>query len=172
MNNFSNEGLPEIIKEKKDIVGLEIGVERGYSALHLLKSCSVKKIYIIDPYLPYYDSGSNHVCDEVCQEKNKSICLEVLSEFDNFELIEKKSEDVVDLFEDESFDYIFIDGLHTYEQCSKDINNYYSKLKVGGIFSGHDYIYCDGVNKAVNEFAEKNNKTISNCKNDVWYWEK
>jgi len=42
---------------------------------------------------------------------------------------------------DESLDFLFIDGDHRYNQISKDINNYYPKVKKGGIICGHD---CEG----------------------------
>ena len=70
----------------------------------------------------------------------------------------------------DEYDFIFIDGLHSYEQVLKDCKNYYSKIKTGGIFSGHDYNTIEGVNRAVNEFAFSVGKTIKQTKNDVWYW--
>ena len=69
-----------------------------------------------------------------------------------------------------TFDFIFIDGLHTYEQLTKDCHNYYSILKHEGIFSGHDYNAIAEVRKAVNEFAELKHKQISFTNWDVWYW--
>jgi hypothetical protein len=81
------------------------------------------------------------------------------------------SDNIVDQFEDNSLDFIFIDGLHTYEQVLKDCRNYYSKVKNGGLFSGHDYRVIDAVNKAVNEFSsEVNINQIYETQVDVWYW--
>lgn len=169
---YSNQDIPNLLKGRKNLIGLEIGVERGYSAYHVLKNCNFTKLYLIDPYLPYADSDSSHYCDRICQINNKNHCLNLLKEFKNFELIEENSDNAFNLILDESLDYIFIDGLHTYEQCSKDIKNYYPKLKKGGLFSGHDFNYCEGVNKSVNEFAKLIEKNILLCNNDVWYWEK
>ena len=70
------------------------------------------------------------------------------------------------------FDFIFIDGLHTYEQLTKDCHNYYSKVKTGGIFSGHDYQTIPGVNKAVCEFAPTKTDNVLTTECDVWYWYK
>jgi predicted O-methyltransferase YrrM len=66
------------------------------------------------------------------------------------------SEEASKLFDDESFDFIFIDAEHLYENVKQDLNNWYPKLKKGGIFAGHDY--REGVQKAVDEFFE--NKKI------------
>ena len=74
--------------------------------------------------------------------------------------------------DDVKFDIIFIDGLHEYGQLTKDCNNYYSKLKEGGIFAGHDYNAIPGVRQAADEFAAKVGKTIQITECDVWYWVK
>ena len=38
-----------------------------------------------------------------------------------------------------TFDFIYIDGLHTYEQIKKDISNYLPLLKPNCLIGGHDY---------------------------------
>jgi predicted O-methyltransferase YrrM len=80
------------------------------------------------------------------------------------------SDNMVNHFEDDSLDFIFIDGLHTYEQVKIDCENYFSKVKSGGVFAGHDYNVIEGVNRAVNEFAAKHGAEVQTCPNDVWYW--
>lgn len=69
------------------------------------------------------------------------------------------------MFEDDYFDFIYIDADHTYEAVKSDLESWYPKLKKGGIMSGHDYVEVTtsvpfGVVQAVNEFLKKNN--ISN----------
>lgn len=49
------------------------------------------------------------------------------------------SENVVDNFEEEEFDFIFVDGPHTYKNVATDIVNYTPKLKTGGLLIGHDF---------------------------------
>lgn len=66
--------------------------------------------------------------------------------------------------------FIFIDGLHTYEQVLIDCKNFYSKVKVGGIFAGHDYNTIYDVRRAVDEFAKLQNKDIIQIPTDAWYW--
>lgn len=59
-------------------------------------------------------------------------------------------------FNDKFFDFIYIDGLHTYDGVCSDIKNYLNKLKCGKTLAGHDYQY-DPVKTAVNEsLGEKN----------------
>jgi hypothetical protein len=52
----------------------------------------------------------------------------------------------------EPVDFVYIDGMHTYEQCKKDIINYLPLVKETGVIGGHDYSPSwTGVVKAVNE---------------------
>lgn len=40
--------------------------------------------------------------------------------------------------EDNTFDAVFIDANHSYEYVKKDLENYYKKVKIGGIIALHD----------------------------------
>ena len=82
------------------------------------------------------------------------------------------SDAAVNNFENESLDFVWIDGLHQYNQVLKDCRNYWPKLKKGGLFCGHDYKVIPGVNKAVDEFAAEINVTVLTTIKDVWYWYK
>ncbi len=62
------------------------------------------------------------------------------------------SPSVAPRFEDASLDMIFIDGDHSTAGCLADLNAWYSKLKPGGIFLGHD-CYSE-VREAVETFMK------------------
>jgi hypothetical protein len=47
--------------------------------------------------------------------------------------------DAVKDFKDESLDFAFIDGNHSFEYVINDIAEWSKKVRVGGIISGHDY---------------------------------
>ena len=121
---------------------LEIGTHKGESTALVASSGQVKNIVTID-VKDYEKIGLYH-------------------EFDNIEFMLGHSDDLVDRFEDESFDMIYIDGDHTYEQVCKDIDNYLPKVKNGGFIGGHDY--HDGawpeVVRAVNERLESPTMTF------------
>ena len=75
------------------------------------------------------------------------------------------SASAVTLFPRESVDWVFIDGCHAYEQVKSDITLWKSRLKQGGLLSGHDYVSdCPGVMKAVNELCEQ----VTFC-DKIWY---
>ena len=64
--------------------------------------------------------------------------------------------------EDNSLDFVYVDGDHSYECVYQDLRLYYKKLRKGGILAGDDYFWgiFEGmpVRRAVSEFA--NNKGI------------
>jgi len=120
----------------------EIGAWKGESAV--IASKYFKKITSIDPYL---GKEMKIVLEDYYKNtKNTPGCT----------LIQEKSDDAVDLFDDESIDILYIDGNHEYEYVKDDFINYHDKVKTGGIIAGHDYTNSwPGVKKAVDEMLEK-----------------
>jgi predicted O-methyltransferase YrrM len=63
-------------------------------------------------------------------------------------------------FSDESLDWVYIDGDHSYEAVKRDLEAYYRVVKPGGFIAGDDYgaangWFGDGVTRAVDEFAAR-----------------
>mmetsp|Transcript_9089 Transcript_9089/g.21889 ORF Transcript_9089/g.21889 Transcript_9089/m.21889 type:complete len:301 (+) Transcript_9089:199-1101(+) len=54
---------------------------------------------------------------------------------------------------DNGFDFIYLDGMHTYKYVRRELEHYWRKVRPGGILAGHDY--CD--------FAEKPHTPCSGC---------
>lgn len=98
---------------------LEIGTHKGEGILLVAASGFFKNISTIDVW--------NHGR------------IESLKNFDNITYYIGSSDDCLDDFEDGSLDVVYIDGDHSYEQVSKDIQNYLPKLKDKGFMAGHDY---------------------------------
>ena len=63
-------------------------------------------------------------------------------------------------FENDFFDFVFIDASHEYEDIKNDIDTWYPKVRYGGILAGHDYGWFY-VKKAVDEFIANKNIEIS-----------
>ena len=68
------------------------------------------------------------------------------------------SVEAAELYEDNSLDVVFLDGCHEYECVREDLPAWYPKVKSGGWFAGHDYIWRHTdplgppVKRAVDEF--------------------
>lgn len=160
------EDIPSIIADFKSPVGIEIGTAEGHTTEYLLSTIPDLTLYGVDPYPDYIDWDGNMPA----AESNKSQHAKKVKPFiDRYNHVFETSDDAAERFEDESMDFIFIDGLHTYDQVSKDCKNYWPKVKSGGILIGHDFARIEGVNKAVTEFAESIDKPIFNARQDLWY---
>lgn len=66
--------------------------------------------------------------------------------------IRARSEETFWSFNDESISFVFLDGDHRYPAVRNDLENWWTKIKPGGILGGHDLQY-DGVLRAVNQFS-------------------
>ena len=52
----------------------------------------------------------------------------------------------LEIKEDESLDFVYIDANHAYDWVVQDIELWYPKVKKGGILWGHDYLGMDWSN--------------------------
>jgi predicted O-methyltransferase YrrM len=166
----SGHGLGDLIRNLVNPVAVEIGCSEGDTTEWLLQCNPTLKITSIDPYVNYVDWNGNVLNDR--QEFYEKTMRRLEPYGDRFTMIRDFSDNVYTQIADGSLDLLFIDGLHTYPQVLQDCFNYYSKVKSGGIFSGHDYRVIVGVNKAVKEFAALQKKDILETECDVWYWYK
>ena len=164
------EDIPKLIEHIKEPVGIEIGTAEGFTTTYLLNTVKDLTLIGVDPYEDYEDWDGRLINNT---EIGYQQLLNKTEKYNgSYNHIRLNSDQAVDLIEDASMDFIFIDGLHTYDQVLKDCKNYYPKLKQGGIFIGHDYTKIDDVHKAVTEFATEINKPIATANQDLWYWVK
>jgi len=70
----------------------------------------------------------------------------------NLNIIErkKKSDELANEYDNNTFDMIYIDADHSYESTKNNILKWFNKIKNRGIVCGHDY-HMDEVKKAVDE---------------------
>ena len=161
--------VTHLFQQQETIVGLEIGVASGWTMNHFLQNLSNLQLTGIDPYVDYMDGNI-----KIAQEMLDAQYLAAQDNISDFaprgKILRGYSRDFVNSFEDKSLDYIFIDGDHSYEGALRDCELFFPKIKSNGIFAGHDWSF-DGVQKAVNEFKDKNGSpNIRMVKEDVWYW--
>jgi hypothetical protein len=140
----------------KGLIGAEIGVERGKFSARIMES-EAEKLYCIDIWSSY-GSYRKHVSTELYDEIYADAQNRLKNK--NVEFIKAFSSDAVKQFKDESLSFIYLDSAHDYDSVARDLQEWWPKLKSGGIFSGHDYTDKRkdfGVIKAVNEFCIENN---------------
>lgn len=162
--------LPAILKSlnlSENPIGIEIGVDKGATSEYLIQNIPGLTLYGVDPYVDYQDWWGWVAWAEQAYQQMRTRLQPYENQFILHRMI---SDDAAKLFADETVDFVFVDGLHTYEQVTLDCQNYYSKVKKGGFFGGHDYTSVEGVGRAAREFAASIGKEIQNCDQDVWYW--
>ena len=156
-------------------VGAEIGVDRGLYAEELSKTNPGVKLFCIDPWKTYSDYDDFK--DQRILDINYKNTIKRLSPY-NCEIIKKSSVGAIKDFENESLDFVYIDGNHAYDYALKDIRIWSPKVRTGGIVSGHDYIWRNhrrdrfDVQKAVDLYVKENNKKLFMFKPSSWFFVK
>lgn len=135
---------------------VEIGVLQGKSLLYIAKKLlPINATAVgVDVFGTKTTWETNNVPDKIVSKAWVEDMLRA-EKVKNFELIEADSAEAATRFKDESIDAVFIDGCHNYEWVTKDLENYYPKVKTGGIVAGHDYAEGSDVQRALDAFCKK-----------------
>lgn len=137
-------------KNRDDLKMIEIGSHMGESTGLFAATQVFDEIHAIDPHngVEEFNDISGWTWEEVQQEFFNNIrhFTDIIHYHRDF------SYNIVDGFSDGYFDFIYVDGEHTYEGAKRDITQFLPKLKPGGIMAGHDYVAeWAGVQSAVVE---------------------
>lgn len=153
---------------------VELGTGFGTTVCMLAQHCSnIKKIYTVDPYLPYTTSwvGDNIPFGEK-EIDNARVIAKHNIQFSGFkekiELIELESSHALSMFNNESIDLFFYDATQTKKIAYEDIKKWYKKIKTNGIISGHCWKFLqDEILKFKNNTDPE---SILSIYDDVWAW--
>lgn len=160
----------ELLKDKKDLVGAEIGVFRGEHAKQLLENLDIKKLYLVDLYkcYPQYEASAEILGG--LGKARKEAKKELEEHMSKIAWLIERSETAVKKFSDGGLDFVYIDGNHAYRFVKQDVGLWSKKVKKGGLVGGHDYDERHGVIPAVTDFAVKNKVDIQTAGIEWWYW--
>lgn len=148
-----------IAEEEKMKIGAELGVQRGIFAQEILdRWTSAKEYHLIDLWTHqdnYVDSAN--VKQEI-QNKFMNEALQRLQVFDGrtaIKVCRNYTVVCVKNYPNEYFDFIYVDARHDYKGVSIDIEDWWRKLKVGGIMAGHDYVHqMDGPQQTLQNWTK------------------
>jgi len=135
--NMGRENLPALFNELGFKTGAEIGVFSGRYSRSLCKGIPGVKLFCVDSWRAYAPSYRD-LQDQAELNRAKKDAYERLAPF-NVQIIEKFSAAAVCDFEDNSLDFVYIDGNHEFPFVTFDIIEWSKKVRSGGIVSGHDY---------------------------------
>jgi hypothetical protein len=169
----------EMVKSlPKNLIIAELGVFNGNFSNTIMEFCEPEELVLIDLWedknISCGDADGNN--EEI---ENGIILYEsVKNKFVNNKNVKIHKEDTITAlskYPDDYFDMIYVDADHKYNGCLLDLEMSYKKVKNGGYIMGHDYeqnfdkakkTYNFDVNKAVNDFCEKNKQEITMKGND------
>lgn len=164
--------ISKIINEKSYLIGAEIGVAFGSHSDSILKNTEVEKLYGIDPYQNYIEyHGDSMNLEQTKFDNLFKFVKERLSIYgERFDLVRDYSHLCHEKFEDESLDFVYIDGNHFEEYIKRDLEIWWKKVKSGGILSGHDYNHTSfpHVTLGVNSFFSNLGYSVDYLGNHVW----
>ena len=145
----------------------EIGSWRGDNAARILSSRRPRQLYLVDPweyreeekYEQAWFGGAAQAGQEDMDAIYESVIDRFRSNIERGQVVVKRlrSVDAATSFPDDTLDWVYIDGDHSYEGVKDDLEAYYRTVKSGGFLAGDDYEstgwWKDGVKRAVDEFA-------------------
>jgi len=150
---------------KENYKFVEIGSWKGRSAAYMGAEIEFHSRYHRNKYkisfdtIDTFEGSSEHQNMLKTLEKSLyDICKEQITPVSDYvNIIKGDSVEVSSRYEDESLDFVFIDGDHSYDGVTRDIKAYWPKVRIGGIISGHDYegAWAD-CKRAVDDFFPAN----------------
>lgn len=136
---------------KKGVVA-EIGVSKGDFANEILTLTQPSTLYLIDTWA---DHGILLECYEMVLQR-----FETEIRQQKIEILQEDSVKSMATFPDQTFDWVYLDTYHLFENTRKELRAIAPKIKTNGIIAGHDYTKGNwnrgiryGVKEAVREFC-------------------
>jgi hypothetical protein len=109
-------------------IGIELGVAAGSFSARMVQSGKFHQFFGVDVY------GDTH---DITEYKK---ALRTVGLRSNYHLLRMTFDDALDVFPDNFFDFIYVDGYaHTGEEGGRTLIDWYAKLKPGGVMAGDDY---------------------------------
>lgn len=150
-------------------IGMEIGVHKGDFSRQLLEVAQPKVLHLVDPW--------EHKNDEIYKNawyggvakggpaeldaRYMGVRQRFSSEIETGRVVLHRmySDAALKTFDDNSLDWVYIDGNHIYEFVLNDLRYSWAKVHPGGLVCGDDYgsvgWWQDGVTRAVTEFTDE-----------------
>jgi hypothetical protein len=175
--------------------GVEIGVHTGIFSEQIMRHWKGRKLWLIDPWRHLDEYLDNCNTSDQRMEHRLELARQRLHKWQpRIGWIRATSELAANLFKQDSCDFVYIDANHSYQHVRQDLELWYSKLRVGGLFSGHDYfdaltdeklnpvfsaervprekLVSYGVKSAVDEFAKEIGVSVlyTSDKYPTWYF--
>jgi hypothetical protein len=122
----------------KNAIIAEIGVLMCGFSIEIFNRCQPLKFHLIDPW----SQSSEIIFGKIPQNVWENLYIGVkewANQHDNIIVNRGFSQDVLESFEDNYFDWVYIDGDHSLKCTREDILLCNKKVKFNGFICGHDF---------------------------------
>jgi hypothetical protein len=147
----------------KSAICAEVGVWQGNFSATILRLAYPRELHLVDPWLfvPEYPGRWYGGQEAHSQADMDAIFAAVESRFrgrPQVRLHRTTSSAASRQFHDGYFDWVYVDGDHSYGEVLSDLRNWWPKIRSGGCIVGDDYQWKDergqsSVKAAVEQFA-------------------
>lgn len=165
------EFLASLIREHGLKRGAELGLWKGKTFFYLLSHCPDLFLVGVDQWA-YRPERAKIPGGQTYREWNMKGLEKTVREGakkygERARILKMDTAEAAQSFEDQSFDFVFIDGDHSTQGVTRDIQAWLPKIREGGYITGHD-ISWPSVKKAVDELLP--GYRVSGTHSDaVWY---
>lgn len=171
MKGQNNHSKDTIARMPKGQYGLEIGVWKGESTVKFAAHSA--HVDAVDPWsVEVYEEGSEYDYDEYLDKYEHIVGSRDPEDFQRFydyvhETVCRKANKAGNItvirmsskqfFEQNTkvYDWVYVDGDHSYEGCYYDLVEAWKIIRPGGILFGDDYTNKPEVKKAVDQFLDE-----------------
>jgi len=168
IRNINRTEMAKLLGELGFTKGAEVGVAQGNHSRVLCENIPNLHLDLVDVW-DLYD-GYREYTDRI--DRYYKMAVDQLSKYD-VKFHKAFSMDAVKNFEDNSLDFVYIDGAHDYKNVAMDVCEWSKKVRVGGIVFGHDFKRSSGkypvdVKDVIPSFCyAKKIKPFFELKNDI-----
>jgi hypothetical protein len=163
----------ELLKYMPSGTVAEIGVATGRLSKIILENNKPETLVLIDLW-KNFDLGykDDNMVTEDKHEGRYQAVKQMFAENKSVLIVRDFSTEASTKFEDNYFDWVYVDADHSYEGCLKDLEAYDPKVKQDGYIWGHDWLagtYTKkgfDVNRAVKDFVESKGYILSCITNE------
>jgi len=150
----------------------ELGVALADNAASILSLLNVQHLYLIDPYDTFLINykWKPKIMPLQLQQKRLLIAQRKLKRWTSkCTWLNMPSRKAVVRIPDNSLDFIYIDGDHSYQGFFEDLALYFQKMRKNSIIAGHDFTgdWLEPV-RAVLDFSKEHNLELLTRQADWW----
>ena len=149
-DNFLLPPVKDLLKDKKIINAIEIGSYLGLSAIKLASLLpKTTKLFCVDPW-QYRGTTASHISDIYHQFLSNIHHAKFDEQIIPFRMYSNEAVKHLNML----FDLIYIDGDHSEEGVTRDLQNYFPKLAPNGLITGDDWCLPWGGDKVDCDFTD------------------